>query len=35
MPIAIGVLGSFTPKNLEVLPGVHKIGRLLRAVLLG
>ena len=38
IPIVIGVLGSFTPnllKNLEVLPGVHKIGPLLRAALLG
>ena len=32
------VLGSFTPnlpKNLELLPGVHKIGSLLKAALLG
>ena len=39
IPIVIGALGSFTPnlliKNLEVLPGVHKIGSLLRAALLG
>ena len=37
IPIVIGVLGSFTPnllKNLEVLPGVHKIGPLLRTTLL-
>ena len=36
--VVIGVLGSFTPnlpKNLEALPGVHKIGPLLKAALLG
>ena len=38
IPIVIGALGSFTPnllQNLEVLPGVHKIGPLLKAALLG
>ena len=38
IPIVIGVLGSFTPnlpKNLEQLPGVHKIGPLLKTALLG
>lgn len=38
IPIVIGVLGSFTPnlpKYLETLPGVHKIGPLLKAALLG
>ena len=35
IPIVIGALGSFTPKNLEVFPGVHKIGPLLKAALLG
>ena len=35
--IVVVVLGSFTPnlpKNLETLPGVHKIGPLLKAALL-
>ena len=38
IPIVIGALGSFTPNllnNLEVLPGAHKIGPLLKAALLG
>ena len=38
IPIVIGVLSSFTPhllEYLEELPGVHKIGPLLKAALLG